>query len=152
MRKKDKVAVIHGPNINLTGTRETELYGVLPLEDINNGLKIRAGKSADLTFFQSNCEGEIVTFIQSCFGFDGIIINAAGYTHTSVAIRDALLAVSVPYVEVHISNIFAREKFRHRSYLSGKAAGVVCGLKEYSYYAALDFFLKVDQKRVADFS
>ena len=140
--KTNKIAVIHGPNLNLLGTREPELYGVLTLEDINNSLKIRAGKRADIKFFQSNAEGEIVTRIQSCAGFNGIIINAAGYAHTSVAIRDALLAVNVPYIEVHLSNVFAREEFRHKSYLSDKAVGVVCGLKEHSYYAALEYFLK----------
>ncbi|MDR0454921.1 MAG: 3-dehydroquinate dehydratase [Deferribacteraceae bacterium] len=136
------MSVIYGPNLNMLGARETELYGTLTLEDINMGLSARAGEHAVLTFFKSNCEGGIITHIQSCAGFDGIIINAAGYTHTSVAIRDALLAVNVPYVEVHMSNIFAREDFRHKSYLSDKAAGIVCGLKEYSYYAALEYFLK----------
>ena len=140
--KKRKIAVIHGPNLNLIGAREPALYGELTLEEINNGLRIRSGSRADITFFQSGNEGDIIAYIQSCLGFDGIIINAAGYTHTSVAIRDALLAVGVPYVEVHLSNIFARESFRHKSYLSDKAAGVVCGLKEYSYYAALEYFLK----------
>ena len=142
MKKKSKIAVINGPNINLIGTRDVALYGKLPLDVINSELTNRAGGRASLTFFQSNCEGDIVDFIQSCANFDGIIINAAGYTHTSVALRDALLAVGTPYVEVHLSNIFARESFRHGSYLSDKAEGVVCGLGEYSYYAALDYFLK----------
>lgn len=135
-----KILVIHGPNLNLLGKREKEVYGVITLRDIDRNLK-KLGKELgiELESFQSNYEGGIVEKIQSARkeGFDGILINPAAYTHTSVAIRDALLAVGVPFVEVHISNIFKREDFRHKSLISDIAVGVVCGFGINSYLLGL---------------
>ncbi|MBO6177554.1 MAG: type II 3-dehydroquinate dehydratase [Selenomonadaceae bacterium] len=134
-----KILVINGPNLNLLGTREPEIYGSETLKDIENRMRNYAGKfNVEVDFFQSNHEGEIVDSIQAArdkYGF--IIINAAAYTHTSVAIRDALSAVEIPSIEVHISNIYKREHFRHKSYLSPVVTGEVMGLGIESYMAAL---------------
>ena len=138
------ILVLHGPNLNLLGTREPEVYGTLTLADINRRLERLAGEhGASLTVFQSNHEGALVDRIQEA-GRDGtqyIIINAAAYTHTSVALRDALAAVSIPFVEVHLSNVYKREDFRHHSYLADQAQGVIAGLGAFSYEAALQFAL-----------
>lgn len=135
-----KVAVINGPNINMLGKREASHYGAFTLSDLEMAIEKRAKElSLEAVFFQSNSEGELVTYIQS-LDCDAIIINAAAYTHTSVAIRDALLAVKKPFIEVHISNVFAREDFRHRSYLSDIASGVIVGLGMNSYLLALEYF------------
>ena len=135
------ILIINGPNLNFLGKREPDIYGNNTLEDINALLeKEAAGLSKDLKleFFQSNSEGEIVSKIQDAFGtYDGIIINPAAYTHTSVAIRDALLSTGIPTVEVHISNIFKREEFRHKSYVSGVSVGVVSGFGINSYVMGL---------------
>jgi len=130
-----KILVIHGPNLNLLGKREPEIYGKTTLREINSSLKKEAqGLAIVVEFFQSNNEGEIVTKIQEAMGkFDGIIINPGAYTHTSVAIRDALAATGVPTVEVHISNVFKREEFRHKSFISGVAIGVISGFAADSY-------------------
>lgn len=132
--------VLHGPNLNLLGSREPGLYGSASLEQINADLHGRAtalGVSIDCV--QSNHEGTLVDRIQQGRGsVDGILINAAAYTHTSIALRDALLAVAIPYVEVHLSNIHAREPFRHHSYLSDRAMGVICGFGANSYSLALE--------------
>jgi len=139
-----RILVLHGPNLNLLGTREPEVYGKLALGDINlrlDGLAKAHGASLDV--FQSNHEGALVDRIQLA-GRDGteyIIINAAAYTHTSVAIRDALAAVEIPFVEVHLSNVYRREEFRHHSYLSDKAQGVIAGLGAFGYEAALQYAL-----------
>lgn len=136
-----KILIINGPNLNFLGKREPEIYGSNTLEDINKLLeKESAELSSDLKleFFQSNSEGEIVTRIQDAFGkYDGIIINPAAYTHTSVAIRDALLSTGIPTVEVHLSNIFKREEFRHKSYVSAVSVGVVSGFGINSYVLGL---------------
>lgn len=136
-----KILIINGPNLNFLGKREPEIYGSNTLEDINKLLeKESAELSSDLKleFFQSNSEGEIVTRIQDAFGkYDGIIINPAAYTHTSVAIRDALLSTGIPTVEVHLSNIFKREEFRHKSYVSAVSVGVVSGFGINSYVIGL---------------
>ncbi|MBU6161632.1 MAG: type II 3-dehydroquinate dehydratase [Myxococcales bacterium] len=135
------VAVIHGPNLNLLGTREKSVYGDTTLAQLDEHL-LAQGESLGVVVstWQSNHEGAIVDHIQSLRGrTHGIVINAGAYTHTSVAIRDALLAVDIPFVEVHISNVFAREKFRHHSWLSDRALGVVTGLGVYGYEAALRF-------------
>lgn len=135
-----KVAVINGPNINMLGKREASHYGAFTLSDLEMAIEKRAKElSLEAVFFQSNSEGELVTYIQR-LECDAIIINAAAYTHTSVAIRDALLAVKKPFIEVHISNVFAREDFRHRSYLSDIASGVIVGLGMNSYLLALEYF------------
>ncbi len=135
-----KILVLHGPNLNLLGNREAEIYGNTTLEDINQQLESQA-KSLDhqLTSHQSNAEHELVDRIQQAKaeGVDFIIINPAAYTHTSVALRDALLAVEIPFIEVHLSNIKARESFRHESYLDDIATGGIFGFGAYSYELAL---------------
>ncbi len=141
-----KIAVIHGPNLNLLGIREPKIYGKTTLNDINNKLLDKARVlGVDLEFFQSNMEGDIVDYIQLLpeREFVGLIINPAAYTHTSIAIRDAILAVGLPFVEVHLSNIYSREQFRHKSYFSDIALGVISGFGEKGYEYALDFLVRV---------
>ena len=134
-----KIEIINGPNINLLGKREPEIYGNLTLEDINNKIKDHATKlSLDVSFFQSNIEGEIVNKIQQSHKSDGIIINAAAFTHTSVAILDALKSLDIPKIEVHISNIYKREEFRHKSLISQTVNGVICGFGINGYNLALE--------------
>ena len=131
--------LINGPNLNLVGKREPTIYGAQTLEDIQRELSTLARElGVELNFFQSNSEGEMIDCIQKSIGsIDGIIINAGAYTHTSIALRDALLGVAIPYVEVHLSNIYSREEFRHKSFLSDKALGLVCGFGSNSYHLAL---------------
>lgn len=135
-----KILLINGPNLNLLGTREPEKYGSTTLTDIENSLKTRAGElGAELECFQSNHEGEIIDTIHSARGkYDGIIINAGGLTHTSVSLRDAISSVSIPTVEVHMTNIHAREEFRHTSFISGVSVAQVVGFGENSYKYALE--------------
>ena len=135
-----KILLLNGPNLNMLGTREPEKYGNITLADIETiMINLADKKGVILNTFQSNHEGEIIDKIQSLKGeYDGLIINAGGFTHTSVAIRDAISAVSIPTVEVHMTNIHAREDFRHNSYLSGVSIGIVAGFKEKSYEFALD--------------
>ena len=135
-----KILVLNGPNLNLLGARQPELYGAVSLKEIEKNLKQLASKlGVELEFFQSNSEGELVDKIQSALGkYQGILINAGAYTHTSIAIRDALLAVKIPFVEVHLSNIFQRESFRHHSFLSDLALGVICGFGARSYFLGLE--------------
>ena len=143
-----KIHILNGPNLNMLGTREPEKYGKTTLADLNRQLEQQAqALGCDIQLLQSNAEHELVTKIQQAKsqGVDFIIINAAAFTHTSVAIRDALLAVAIPFIEVHISNVYARESFRHRSYLSDVAVGVICGLGVQGYQFALqaaDHYLK----------
>ena len=137
-----KILVLHGPNLNLLGTREPHVYGHTTLDALNATLEaLAASLGADLVAFQSNHEGAIVDRIQAARldGTDFVIINAGAYTHTSVAIRDALAGVAIPFVEVHISNVYKREVFRHHSYLSDLALGVVAGLGPLGYEAAVRF-------------
>ena len=131
--------LINGPNLNLVGKREPSVYGSQTLEEIQTQLLTLASElDAKLEFFQSNSEGEIIDCIHNSVGsIDGILINAGAYTHTSIALRDALLGVSIPFVEIHLSNIFSREEFRHKSFLSDKALGLVCGFGANSYQLAL---------------
>ena len=135
-----RILVIHGPNLNLLGSREPGLYGSATLAEIDRSLQERAGLlMASLTSFQSNHEGALVDRIQAARDeADGVLINAAAYTHTSVALRDALLAVALPYVEVHLSNVHAREVFRHTSLLADRAVGVIGGFGPLSYGLALE--------------
>lgn len=136
------VLVLHGPNLNLLGLREPEHYGMATLETINQRLAQRAKAAGiELEAFQSNSEAELVGKIQSLFTHPAafIIINPAAFTHTSVALRDALSAVKTPFIEVHLSNVHAREPFRHHSYLSDKAVGVISGLGAQGYEMALDY-------------
>ena len=131
--------LINGPNLNLVGAREPSIYGAQTLEEIQEELLHMARElDVNLKFFQSNSEGEMIDCIQQSVGsIDGILINAGAYTHTSIALRDALLGVDIPYVEVHLSNIYSREAFRHKSFLSDKALGLVCGFGPNSYHLAL---------------
>ncbi len=134
--------VLHGPNLNLLGTREPEVYGATTLADINAALAERAkARGVTLAHFQSNHEGALVDRIHAAKseGVEFIIINPAAYTHTSVALRDALAGVVIPYIEVHLSNVHRREPFRHHSYLADQAVGVICGLGWRGYVAALDY-------------
>jgi 3-dehydroquinate dehydratase-2 len=144
------VLVIHGPNLNLLGTREPDVYGRVTLDEINAKLSAQAqANGAKLAHFQSNTEGALVDRIQQARtdGTDFIIINPAAFTHTSVAIRDALSAVSIPFVEVHLSNVFAREAFRKESYFSDIAVGVISGLGATGYELALQFALQHSVRR-----
>ncbi|MCP9860437.1 MULTISPECIES: type II 3-dehydroquinate dehydratase [unclassified Cyanobium] len=134
-----RLLVLHGPNLNLLGQREPGLYGSSSLAAIDAALEQQAAVlGVELACFQSNHEGALVDRIQQAGACDGILINAAAYTHTSVAIRDALLAVSLPFVEVHLSNTHARENFRHRSLLADRALGVICGFGPTSYRLGLE--------------
>ena len=136
----EKILVINGPNLNLLGSREKEKYGNASLQDIQKRCADHASKiNLDIDFKQSNVEGEIVNFIQDANKkYKGIIINAGGYTHTSVAILDALLAVKKPTIELHITNIYKREDFRHKSLISKAADGIICGLGVEGYIMALN--------------
>lgn len=137
------ILVLHGPNLNLLGKREPEIYGSQTLDDINAALQnIAKQNSAKLTIHQSNHEGELVDLIQNQNNLDGILINPAALTHTSVALRDTLLAVNKPVVEVHLSNIFAREEFRKHSLISDVAVGVITGFGINSYTLGLTALLE----------
>lgn len=143
------VVVLNGPNLNLLGLREPEIYGRETLDDIRAAVTARA-QSHDVTvdFRQSNDEGELITWIQAArTAAAGIIINAGGYTHTSVAILDSLLASSLPVIEVHLSNIYRREEYRHHSYISRAATGVICGLGAHGYELAIDAMAKILDSR-----
>ncbi|MDP2922748.1 MAG: type II 3-dehydroquinate dehydratase [Candidatus Omnitrophota bacterium] len=138
MKKKNKILVIHGPNLHLLGKRQPQIYGNFTLKQINQELKEKAKKgNVSIDIFQFNSEGEIVEKITSA-RYDFLIINPAAYTHTSVAIRDALLAVNRPTIEVHLSNIYKREDFRKKSLVSDVVLGVITGLGKYSYLLAFE--------------
>jgi 3-dehydroquinate dehydratase-2 len=134
-----KVLVLHGPNLNLLGLREPEIYGHKTLSDINDDLSSQAAAlGVSLTTLQSNHAGVLIDAIHDAYGrIDGIVINPGGLTHTSVALRDALAGVAIPFVEVHLSNVYAREPFRHHSYLSPIAVGVISGFGPNSYSLGL---------------
>ncbi len=134
-----RIRVLHGPNLNLLGTREQSIYGTLSLDAIDSAImKLAEELAVEVDPRQSNSEGELVTWIQEAgTGYDGIIINPAAYTHTSVAIRDAIAAVGLPTVEVHLSNVYQREEFRHHSYIAGVAIGQISGLGPIGYLLAL---------------
>ena len=141
-----KILVIHGPNLNMLGKREPEIYGSTTLEEINEGLKVQGQKAGvRVDTFQSNYEGAIVEKIQDTFGSDthGIIINPAAFTHTSVAIRDALLLLDIPVIEIHISNIYKREKFRHKSLVADIATAQISGFGVVGYALALDGLIRL---------
>lgn len=136
-----KIAIINGPNLNLLGKRETDIYGNQGFDSYLQTLKIKF-PAVTFTYFQSNIEGELVDEIQKTgFSFDGIIINPAAYTHTSVAIGDAIAAITTPVIEIHISNIFSREEFRKFSYVSAKSVGVISGLGMKGYELAVNYFI-----------
>lgn len=137
--------LLNGPNLNLLGTREPEVYGASTLADIEQAAMAQAmAAGADLVCFQSNHEGALIDRIHAARaeGIDAIVINPGGLTHTSIALRDALAGVAIPFVEVHISNIYQRETFRHHSFLSAIAQGTICGLGIDGYRFAIDFALK----------
>ena len=139
------ILLLNGPNLNLLGTREPEVYGASTLADVERAAEAQAlSAGAKLSCFQTNHEGDLIERIHAARtdGTDSIIINPGGLTHTSVALRDALSAVAIPFIEVHISNVHRREDFRHHSFLSGIAVAVICGLGIDGYRAALDFALK----------
>lgn len=136
-----QILIINGPNLNLLGKREPEIYGIQSFEHYLETLKSKF-TTIDIHYFQSNIEGELVSKIQEFgFSFDGIILNAGAYTHTSVAIADAVKAVTTPVVEVHISNTFSREDFRHKSYIAPNTKGVIVGFGLQSYELAIQSFL-----------
>lgn len=146
--KMKKILLLNGPNLNMLGKREPEIYGSQTLADIEKHLQQLANKQGvELEYFQANGEELIINRIHQAFqNTDFIIINPAAFTHTSVAIRDALLAVSIPFVEVHLSNVHSREPFRHHSYFSDVAKGVICGLGVKGYEYALDFAISQIKK------
>ena len=136
-----KIAIINGPNLNLTGRREPEVYGPTTFEQYLHQLRT-AHPDVQITYCQSNVEGQLIDLIQHLgFEADGLIVNLGGYSHTSVALRDALLAVPAPKIEVHLSNIFAREDYRHHSYITSACRGLICGLGLQGYELALQSFL-----------
>ncbi|WP_027125175.1 type II 3-dehydroquinate dehydratase [Gelidibacter mesophilus] len=136
-----KLIIINGPNLNLLGTREPDLYGSLSLVEFLDAIKAKY-HNIEIDHFQSNIEGELISKIQEVgFSYDGIVLNAAAYTHTSVGIGDAVKAITTPVVEVHISNTFAREDFRHQSYIAPNAKGVIVGFGLQSYELAIQSFL-----------
>lgn len=136
-----KICIINGPNLNLLGKREPEIYGSQTFDEYFTNLKARYA-AMEFSYFQSNIEGELIDKIQEYgFTYDGIILNAGAYTHTSVGIGDAVKAIQAPVVEVHISNTFSRESFRHQSYISGNAKGVILGFGLKSYDLAIESFL-----------
>jgi 3-dehydroquinate dehydratase-2 len=135
-----KIQLINGPNLNLLGKRETSVYGNQSFEEFFEALKKRFS-SMELHYYQSNVEGEIINKLHSVgFSFDGIVLNAGAYTHTSVAIHDAIGAIKTPVVEVHISNVYAREEFRHKSLITSKCAGMMTGFGMEGYALALEYF------------
>ncbi|GGX03266.1 type II 3-dehydroquinate dehydratase [Aquimarina muelleri] len=136
-----KILILNGPNLNLLGKREPDIYGNQTFEEFFTTLQFQF-KETELAYFQSNMEGELITKIQEAEDkFDGVILNAGAYTHTSIGIGDAIKAISVPVVEVHISNTFAREQFRHQSYISPNARGIILGFGMQSYTLAIQSFL-----------
>ncbi len=138
-----KIAIVNGPNLNLLGKRETDIYGNMSFEEYLNNLK-KSFLQIEFSYFQSNVEGELINELHRVgFSFDGIIINPGGYTHTSVAIGDAIAAIKTPVVEVHISNVHAREEFRKLSHISGKVVGSIFGLGLKGYELAAHYFLSV---------
>jgi 3-dehydroquinate dehydratase-2 len=137
-----KILIINGPNLNLLGKRQPEFYGLMDIEKFLDSLR-RKYKKITIEYNQSNREGDIINFIQEAEdNFDGIVLNAGAYTHTSIAIADAIQAVSVPVIEVHVSNIYARETFRHTSYIAPYCKGVITGFGMQSYALAIESFLQ----------
>ncbi|CAA6822384.1 MAG: 3-dehydroquinate dehydratase II (EC [uncultured Sulfurovum sp.] len=140
-----KVVVIQGPNLNMLGMREQNIYGQMKLEDIHRQIEgVAKQNNVEIEFFQSNLEGEIVDRLQECYGdADGIIINPAAYTHTSIAIRDAISAINIPTVEVHLSNIHQREEFRHKSLTAPVCAGQIAGFGPMSYHLGMIAIIQI---------
>ena len=148
MNKDDKIIIINGPNLNLLGTREPEVYGIKTLDDIKADCTVIAeSQGVNLEFHQSNDESDIINWIQSAADKHGLIINAGAYTHTSIAIHDALKSSNSPAIEVHISNIHKREEFRHKSYLSPVVDGIIVGFGDYGYELAIHALIKIIKSR-----
>ena len=148
MNKDDKIIIINGPNLNLLGTREPEVYGIKTLDDIKADCTVIAeALGVNLEFHQSNDESDIINWIQSAAEKHGLIINAGAYTHTSIAIHDALKSSNSPAIEVHISNIHKREEFRHKSYLSSVVDGIIVGFGDYGYELAIHALIKIIKSR-----
>ena len=143
-----KIAIINGPNLNLLGSREPEIYGNVSFEDYLKELK-SSYANQEISYFQSNIEGELIDFLHQCFkkNVDGVVLNAGAYTHTSVALADAVAAIKLPVIEVHISNIMAREEFRKTSFIASKCVGSISGLGLNGYDLALQYFI---QKKKTD--
>ncbi len=139
-----RLLIVNGPNLNLIGQRENEIYGNQSFEDYF--IKLKSRTEAELSYFQSNVEGELINALQGS-DHDGIILNAGGYTHTSVALRDCVKAIKIPVVEVHISNVADREEFRHTSLISPVAEGCIFGFGLVSYELAIDYFLRASDNR-----
>lgn len=137
-----KIAVINGPNLNMLGSREPQHYGQKTLEQIEKELEKEFLDRAELCFFQSNIEGALIDYIQNLNNIDAIVINPGAFTHTSIAIRDALIASRLPAIEVHLSNVYARESFRHKSYFSDICTGTIIGLGPLGYGLAVSAFLQ----------
>ncbi len=148
-RGKIKVAVIHGPNLNFLGKREPDIYGQKTLDEINQEIKLKSSSlNIEVVTFQSNHEGEIVDFIQDGYDkYDGIVINPGGLTHYSIVLRDALVSVDLPVIEVHISNIFNREEFRNVSVITSIAVGQICGLGPNGYLYAVEEMSKIVSRK-----
>ena len=144
-----KILIINGPNLNLLGKREKDQYGSTTFNDLKKEcIDYAKSKQIELTFVQSNLEGEIVSLIQSSGNkFNGLIINAAGYTHTSVSILDALMIIKIPIIELHISNIYSREEFRHKSLISKAVKGIICGFGTKGYMMAIDGILNYTKNK-----
>ena len=136
-----KISIVNGPNINLIGSRETQIYGDIDLTSFLHNL-VEKNNKFEIDIFQSNVEGELINYLQNCKA-DGIIINAGGYTHTSVAIRDCILAINIPTIEVHLSNLLSRETFRHTSIIGSACTGSIMGLGLESYTLALNYFKNI---------
>ncbi|MFK8103021.1 MAG: type II 3-dehydroquinate dehydratase [Saprospiraceae bacterium] len=137
-----KIIIINGPNLNLLGKREPEIYGTQTFEDYFKTLQGKYASTATLSYFQSNSEGTLVDKLHEVgFSYDGIILNAGAYTHTSIALADAIAGISTPVIEVHISNVYAREAFRHHSYLSPNCAACIIGMGLKGYQAGINYFL-----------
>ncbi|MBS1590171.1 MAG: type II 3-dehydroquinate dehydratase [Bacteroidetes bacterium] len=140
------IAIINGPNLNLVGFREPEVYGHDSLDHYLTTLSTKFPE-VSISLFQSNIEGELIDFLHSCMGQkEGIILNAGGYTHTSIALADAIAAIAIPTIEVHISNVLAREEYRKTSFISSKCIGSISGLGLWGYELAIEYFLKKNKK------
>jgi len=138
-----KLLIIHGPNLNMLGKRNPEIYGDLTLKEVNKKIKdFTSSLGIDVNIIQSNIEGDIINAIQDSKDYDGIVINPAGYTHTSVSIRDAIEIVEIPVIEVHISNIYAREKFRQKSIIAPVCVGQITGLGYFVYILAIEYLTR----------
>ena len=137
-----KILIINGPNLNLLGVRETSIYGNQSFKEYFNSLHEKYGNQVELAYFQSNIEGELINKLHEVgFNYDGIILNAGAYTHTSIAIADAIAGINTPVIEVHISNVHARENFRHHSYLSKNCQGIIVGMGLKGYELALHYLV-----------